>query len=75
MEVESNIVENTLKREIMEEVGLEIENLQFLGSASFVRSCGHHVVGLSFTADHVSGMAMALDDQDEVRWVTIEEME
>ena len=28
-----------------------------------------------FIANHKSGEAMPLEDQDEIRWVTIEEME
>jgi len=74
MELEDNIVENALKREVMEEVWVEIDNFQFLGSNSFIRSSGHHVVGLSFVAEWKSWEALPLEDQDEVRWVTIEEM-
>jgi hypothetical protein len=33
------------------------------------------VVALSFIAEHISGEAMPLEDQDEVRRVNIEEME
>jgi len=75
IELESDIIENSLRREVIEEVGIQIENFQFLGSRSFLRSSGHHVVALSFLADHKSGEAMPLDDQDEVKWVEIEEME
>ncbi len=75
MELESSIVENALRREVLEEVGVEIDNFRFLWSRSFIRSSGHHVVGLSFVAEHVSGEAMPLDDQDEVRRVTFEEMD
>lgn len=75
MDVESHIIENSLKREIMEEVGIEVENFKFLASRSFIRSSGHHVVGLSFTAEYKSGEARPLEDQEEVRWVTISEME
>lgn len=52
-----------------------VNNFQFLSSRSFIRSSGHHVVALSFIAQYVSGEAMPLEDQDEVRWVKIEEME
>jgi len=75
MEIESNIVENSLKREVKEEVGIEVDNFQFLASRSFIRSSGHHVVALSFIANYKSGEAKPLEDQDEVRWVAIEEME
>ena len=74
MELEDDIVENALKREVMEEVWLEVDNFQFLGNNSFIRSSGHHVVGLSFIAKWQSWEAQPLEDQDEVRWVTIEEM-
>lgn len=75
MELENGIVENAVKREVMEEVGVEVENFRFLGSRSFIRSSGHHVVGLSFVADYKSGEARPLEDQDEIRWVSVEEME
>lgn len=75
MELEGDIVENALKREIMEEVWVEVDNFQFLGSRSFIRSSWHHVVALSFIAEHTSGEAMPLEDQDEVKRVSIEEME
>jgi len=75
MELESNIIENSLKREVMEEVGIKVFNPRFFASRSFIRSSGHHVVGLSFVLDYESGEAKPLEDQDEVRWVTLEEME
>lgn len=75
LELEDNIVENSIKREVREEVGVEVENCQFLASSSFVRSSGHHVVALSFLVDYKSGEAKPLEDQEEVRWVTIEELE
>ncbi|MFH0856904.1 MAG: NUDIX domain-containing protein [bacterium] len=75
MEIEDHIIENSLKREIMEEVGIEADNFKFFASRSFIRASGHHVVGLSFVADYKSGEAMPLEDQDEVRWVTMPEME
>lgn len=74
MELESHIIENSLRREVMEEVWVIVDNFNFLWSRSFIRSSGHHVVALSFVVDYVSGEAMPLEDQDEVRRVTIEEM-
>ncbi len=75
MELESDIVEKALMREVKEEVGIEVQNFQFLASRSFIRSSGHHVVALSFVADYKSGEAMPLEDQDEVRRVSVDEME
>jgi 8-oxo-dGTP diphosphatase len=75
MELEPEIIKNSLKREVMEEVGIEIKNIKFLTSRSFIRSSGHHVVALSFTADHKSGVTKPLEGQDEIRWVTVKQME
>ena len=74
MELESNIIENSLKREVMEEVGVKVSNPKFFASRSFIRSSGDHVIGLSFLLDYESGEARPLEDQDEVRWVKFEEL-
>ena len=74
MELESNIIENSLKREVMEEVGIKVSNPKYFASRSFIRSSGHHVVGMSFLLNYESGEARPLEGQDEIRWVTIEEM-
>ncbi len=71
-----NVVENTLKKEILEEVNLRIQgNLKYLGSQSFIRSSGHHVVSLTFIAMYKSGKAKPLEDQEAVKWMTVEEIE
>ncbi len=75
MELENNIIENSLKREVMEEVGIKVSNPRFFASRSFIRSSGHHVVSLSFLLDYKAGKAKPLEDQDKVRWVTFAEME
>jgi len=69
------ILEKTLTREIREEVGVEVSNPRYFFSRAFIRSSGDHVVGLSFLVDHLSGKAKPLEDHDEVRWATIEEVE
>lgn len=70
------IVEETLKREVLEEVGIEIgDNFVFIGSSAFVRSSGHHVVSLTFVCDYKSGEAQALEDQNAVGWYTLDELE
>lgn len=74
MEVEKNIVENTIKREVMEEVWIEIENIEYLSSRAFIRSSWHHVIGLSFLCDYKSWEAKPLEDHDEIKWANIDEM-
>jgi 8-oxo-dGTP diphosphatase len=72
--VDDDIIEKSLRREVLEEVGVEIGNIQFISSKSFIRSSGHNVIGLSFVAQYKSGEPRPLEDQDEIRWVTIQEM-
>jgi len=68
------VVEETLNKEVMEEMGLEIEDeIIYLGSEGFIRVSGHHVVGLTFLCKWKKGIAKPLEDQDKVKWVTIEE--
>lgn len=75
LELGENIIENTLKKEIKEEVGLEIEDkINYIGSDAFIRSSGHHVVTLIFVANWKSGEAQPLEDQAEVKWMTIDEI-
>jgi len=74
-EVGKGIVEETLKREIMEEVGLEIEdNVEFLCNDGFVRVSGHHVIMMIFLCFYKSGEARPLEDQAEVKWLTLDQL-
>ena len=70
-----DILLKTLKREIMEEVGLEIKDeVIFLSDEGFYRVSRHHVVGLTFLCKWKSGEAKPLEGQEEVRWFTKEEL-
>ena len=70
-EIGSGVIEETLRREIREEVGVEIEDqIEFLASQAFVRSSGHHVVSLIFKTTYKSGEAKPLDGQQQVKWMT-----
>jgi ADP-ribose pyrophosphatase YjhB (NUDIX family) len=74
-EVGKDIIENALKREIMEEVGLEIEDhVEFIYNDGFVRVSGHHVIMMTFLCYYKSGEAQPLEDQEEIRWLTLDEM-
>lgn len=74
--VSSDILERTLIREIAEEVGIEVTNLRYVNSSSFVTDSGEHVVDIVFLCDHQSGEAYAKspDEVDEVLWMTTEEI-
>ena len=68
----SDILERTLKREIFEEVGIQVLNLRYVNSSSFVTDSGLHVVDIVFLCDHESGEAYAKspDEVDGVFWMT-----
>lgn len=66
-------VEKTLKREVKEEVNLEINNIRYLIDMTFVRPDGIPVVGLSFYADYKSGEVRLDEDSVEYVWVTVKE--
>lgn len=71
-----NIIEQTLSREILEEVGIEIENnVKLLTNNSFIRSTGHHVVSLYFECKWKSGIAMPLSDISDTLWIKKEDVE
>ena|SRR3989344_8971391 len=70
-----NILLKTLKREVKEEVGIEIEDeIEFISDDGFYRVSGHHVVGLVFLCKWKKGVAKPLEDQEEVRWFTKDEL-
>lgn len=69
------ILEETLRREIAEEVGLQVhEEMLYLKSSSFVAD-GDPVVDVVFLCRHKSGTAVAADPGEvaAVRWMTAEE--
>ncbi len=70
------IVEDTLRREVHEETGIEIsDTVEFVSSQGFTRSSGHHVISLLFLCEWKSGEAKPLEDLEQVAWKTIEELE
>lgn len=73
----AHILEETLRREIREEVGLELdEEMVYLESNSFVADDGDPVVDIVFLCRYKSGTAAALDlaELTAVRWMTAEEV-
>jgi len=72
----SDILERTLHREIAEEVGIEVSNLRYVNSSSFVTESGINVVDIVFLCDHKAGEAFAKspDEVDAVVWMTTEQI-
>jgi len=74
-EVGPRVLEQTLKKEILEEVGVEVaEGMQFVYNDAFTRVDGTHVVAITFLCDYLSGEARALEDTEKVQWFTLEEL-
>jgi 8-oxo-dGTP diphosphatase len=74
-EVGVQVLEQTLKKEILEEIGIMVsDKMQFLYNDAFVRVDGAHVVSLTFLCDYESGEAQALEDTEKVQWFTLEEL-
>ncbi|WP_316569424.1 NUDIX domain-containing protein [Neobacillus sp. YIM B06451] len=71
-----DILERTLHREIGEEVGIEVANLRYVTSSSFVTDSGLNVVNVVFVCDYKSGEAIAKcpDEVDEVVWMSTQEI-
>jgi 8-oxo-dGTP diphosphatase len=72
----SNILERTLKREILEDVGCEVTDLRYVNSSSFVTESGINVVDIVFLCHHKSGepYAKSNEEVDKVIWMTTSEI-
>jgi NADH pyrophosphatase NudC (nudix superfamily) len=68
------VVERALRREIREEVGLEIGTPEYLCDLAFIRPDGLPILVLSYIAPYVSG-EVSFDDKENTdhAWVTVEE--
>jgi 8-oxo-dGTP pyrophosphatase MutT (NUDIX family) len=68
-----NAVEWVLRKEVKEEVGLEIEKPNYLCDLIFIRPDGYPVVTLSFWARCKSGKVKLSKDLSDYAWVSLEE--
>ncbi|MEK7578998.1 MAG: NUDIX domain-containing protein [Patescibacteria group bacterium] len=67
-------VHEALKREVREEVGLEIGEPKYLHHYTFVRPDGVPVLGMVFYAPHVSGDVVLDEDASDFTWILPEEL-
>jgi 8-oxo-dGTP diphosphatase len=69
-----NVLEQVLRREVREEVGLEIENIEYVTSLATVHADGNPSLVISCMADYVSGeVKLQADETDQCAWVSLEE--
>ncbi len=71
-----NILEKTVKREILEEVGIEIEDhMHMITNNTFQRTGGKMVLAITFLAKYKKGKAQPLEDTINIAWITKNELE
>jgi 8-oxo-dGTP diphosphatase len=68
-----NVIENLLKREILEEVNLKIKNIGYLTSMTFINHDGNPMIILSYFADYLSGNVQLNEESCDFCWVTLDE--
>ena len=66
-------VENSLRREIKEEAGIDVADLKYLCDMTFIRPDNIPVVILSFYAPYKSGEVILDEDSINHTWATYEE--
>lgn len=70
---EDGMIEKNLKREVNEEVGIEIEPIFYLTSNCLLKGKEAKLY-MIFVSEHVSGVPSALDKTVEIKWSNIEEL-
>jgi len=70
-----NALETSLKREILEEVGLEVGELKYLTNLVFIRPDGIPVITFSYYCDWKSGEIKLNDESSTFKWVLANEVE
>ncbi|MEK7149261.1 MAG: NUDIX domain-containing protein [Patescibacteria group bacterium] len=69
-----NVLERTLRREVKEEVGIEIQNIEYVTSLATVHTDGSPSLVISCLADYVSGeVELQKEESDEFAWVSLKE--
>ncbi len=68
-----NMMDWLLRKEVREEVGLEIEKPEYVTDLVFVRPDGYPVVTLSFWARYKSGEVTLNREMTDFAWITAEE--
>lgn len=74
---QSDILERTLRREIAEEVGIEVSDfIHYVHSTSFVADDGDNVIDVVFLCEYLNGEAVcnSPDEVDAVLWLPIEQV-
>jgi 8-oxo-dGTP pyrophosphatase MutT (NUDIX family) len=69
-----NVLEKVLKREVKEEVGIEIKNIEYVTSLATVHADGNPSLVISCIADYVKGkVKLQKEETDDFAWVNLKE--
>jgi len=69
-----NVLEYALRREVREEVGIEIKNIEYVMSLATIHRDGNPSIVISCTADYASGqIKLQKYETDAYKWVSISE--
>lgn len=69
-----NVLEKVLKREVKEEVGIEIKNIEYITSLATIHADGSPSLVISCIAEYESGeIQLQEDEADKHAWVSLEE--
>lgn len=69
-----NVLERTLRREVKEEVGIDIDNIEYVTSLATIHQDGSPSLVISCMADYVSGdVKLQKEESDQFVWVDLEE--
>lgn len=69
-----NVLERTLRREIKEEVGIDVDNIEYITSLATVHADGNPSLVISCIADYVSDeIKLQAEENDQFAWVNLEE--
>jgi 8-oxo-dGTP diphosphatase len=69
-----NVLERTLRREVEEEVGIQIHHIEYVTSLATVHQDGSPSLVISCLAEHQSGdVTLQQDEADQFAWINLEE--
>jgi 8-oxo-dGTP diphosphatase len=69
-----NVLEQVLKREVKEEVGIEIKNAEYVTSLATIHPDGNPSLVISCMAEYSKGdIKLQHDETDKFEWVTLKE--